>query len=147
MIINPMPKGEYNAPKRVLGIPVRVDIHTRQMAQAHGVWPFKHIVVGENWFYLNKREKMAVLLHEACHCKRLHMEKRLMALPMLIINVGFNVRLTQRQEHEADEFAAKQGYGVELLSALRKFKGKPSIFYPSLDERCNRVGQVMRELQ
>lgn len=133
-----------NVPDRVHGIRVRVDWNSKRIADARGVWPFKCIVVGENWFYLDPREKLAVLEHEAAHCLNFHMEKRLLALPWLLIDAHFNIRMCIEQEHEADEFAARAGYGVELLSAIKKISGDKGTFYPTFAARADRIGEVLR---
>lgn len=137
--------GTYNAPHRVHGYRVKVDLRTRCMAQARGIWPFKRIIIGENYFYLTPREKYGVLLHEAAHCKKFHMEIRLLALPLLLINPDFNIRLSKEQEHQADEFAAREGYGVELLSAINKIKNhsEAGMFYPTYEARVERVNRII----
>ena len=141
MIIPPLPI----IPPRVRGIPVHVDILQRRVATARGVWPFKRIVVGENFFYLTQKQQMAFLLHEVGHCKKMHMEKRLLSLPWLLIDPERNIAQAKEQEHEADEFAAREGYGVELLSGLKKFTGESGVFYPTLEARAKRINALTGE--
>lgn len=150
-IISPFPwsraSGEYDVPARVHGIPVSVNLHACHAARAFGIWPFKRIVVGENWFYLSPREKRAFLLHEVGHCKRFHMEKRLLALPMLLINSQFNIRMAIEHEHEADQFAAREGYGIELLAAIKRLGYTSGTFYPTYAARAERVNQERAKWQ
>ncbi len=147
MIIGELPfkdvrlKGDYNAPKSSRGIPVEVDIHHHFVAQAHGFWPFKKIMLGASWFNLDSAEKQAVLLHEVGHCKRFHMEKRLLFFPLLLFDFDKVERMAREQEHEADEFAARAGYGLELLSAIKKIPPHDTEwnFYPTYEEREKRI--------
>lgn len=162
----------YSLPKEVCGIPVHVDMHQRQHACAVGVWPFKKIVVGENFFYLQSGERQAVLMHEVGHSMRFHAERRIglfflsLLSPLLWIaamrapktddinSIEFDSWVSKHvpqmilarcaeHEHEADEFAVRLGYGVELLSHISRARGHQGAFYPSIDARVNRIQQVI----
>jgi Zn-dependent protease with chaperone function len=129
------------APHEFMGIPVLVDIGGHFIAESRGIWPWKKIVLGFSWFVLTPREKEAVLLHEAAHCKMFHMERRICAVPMLFIRPAFATQVAMGHELAADRFAASQGFGKELLSVLAKMRRNQSAdsgsgqFYPTYVSR------------
>ena len=135
----------YTAPKEFLGIPVFVDESSHLTADSRGIWPWKKIVLGISFFYLERREKEAVLLHEAAHCKKFHMERRIAAIPLLFLRPAFANEIAISHEIEADRFAAERGFAVELLSVLRKIGGKEGRFYPTFDERAKHLKKFIKE--
>lgn len=143
MIVAPLPQ----PPERFHGIPVVADGASPWIADARGFWPLKRIVVGWRWFCLSEREREAVLLHEAAHCLRWHMEKRLLYLPLLFLRPAVAKALCAKQECEADWFAAKVGYGAELAAVLKRFPPEGGAFYPSLDERLPRLMEAIEDFK
>jgi hypothetical protein len=134
---------DLKAPKEFLGIPVEVDTESHFLADSRGVWPRKKIVLGVSYFYLSEREKEAVLCHEVAHCKRFHMEKRLLALPLLFMRPAFTSRMASNQELEADRFAAERGLGVELLQVIRKYPENQGQFHPNRTERVAALNKFL----
>lgn len=125
----------FNAPKEYLGVPIEVDIGSYLIADSRGIWPKKRIVLGATWFSLPIGEREAVLAHEAAHCKKFHLEKRLLALPLLFLRPAFAQSIAQGQELEADQFACERGHGADLRSMLGRLHGKEGQFYPLVAER------------
>jgi hypothetical protein len=136
--------GMTQIPDDILGIPIRFDANYKGLADSRGLWRWKSIVIGVQFLMLGPAHKLAVLYHEACHCLRHHMEKRVIALPMLFIRPAFSMRLCAEQEMEADAFAAANGYGKDLLDVLTRFGGEPGTFYPSNEERVTRLTALIR---
>lgn len=129
-----------------LGIPVIYDPEFARVAEACGVWPLKHIVVGDKFYRLPMDERTAILYHEAGHCLHWHMEKRLLVVPLLLLGTR-RVRewvhgLARRQEYEADALAWQHGYGPAMARVIRRFTEQDSIFYPSHAERLARLEAV-----
>lgn len=116
---------------KILGIPVVFDPLCPVHGVARGLWPFKRIAVGPEWYRLDVGERLGVLFHEAGHCVGLHLEKRLAAVPLLFLAPEFIRRFTHEQELEADRFAAERGYGQELARYLDGRNPPESPFYPS----------------
>ena len=136
MIIGPQPTTKT----AILGIRIVIDRQMTRIADSRGVWPFKRIAVGLRWFALPDKERSAVLYHEAGHCKLFHLEKRILMLIGLFVRPALVREWAQAQELEADEFAAKHGYGVELLRVIERFRGESDgMFYPSFEERAQRL--------
>ena len=131
----PRANHNFNVPTEVMGVPIEVDAGSHLIADARGIWPSKKIVVGATYFALTEGEKRAVLHHEAAHCLKFHLEKRLLALPLLFLRPGIATSIAVNQELEADAFAAECGLGVELLSFLTRMVGKDGQFYPARAER------------
>jgi hypothetical protein len=145
-----LPNPPVGAPQlgEVCGIPVRYQPQSKHMADARGVWPVKWIAVGPMWFTLTPREQQAVLYHEVWHCLALHMEKRLLGLPLFwtrwVREWAYN------QEFDADEFAVAHGYGVELREVIKRHSAAhdPHLdpFHPHPQQRVLRLQKMIREL-
>jgi Zn-dependent protease with chaperone function len=101
---------------------------------------------------LNSREVMGVMLHEAWHVKDLHVYKQFIykfpffyliamsmfavglitGIPILgtifalimfnIYDIPYKIIMGRKHERAADSYAAKMGYGDELISALNKLE-------------------------
>lgn len=125
------------------GVPVVFDFDSDAMARARGVWPFKRIVVGPLFLDLAPREQMAVLLHEAGHCIHLHMEQRLLWLPLFWTERV--ARMAQDQEIEADAFAATEGYGAELAHVICRYHHDDGTYYPPIEQRVDHLMKRIRE--
>jgi Zn-dependent protease with chaperone function len=136
---------DVHAPECFHGIPVEVDRKSPLIADSRGIWPFKRIVLGESWHFFPPREREAVLYHEVGHCKFFHLEKRLALLPLLFLRPALVTQISIAQELEADRFAAERGFGVELLSVLRKLGGKEGQFYPTFERRAEALRAVIKE--
>jgi hypothetical protein len=128
---------EPRPPQRVFGIPIFYNPQSKQLAEAKGIWPWKRIIVGPAWFSLNSGSRMAVLMHEAKHCLAFHLEKRLLMLPLFWTT--WVLKVTHRQEMDADAFAVEQGYGVELLGVIQRFRVEDGDFYPTYAERAKHL--------
>lgn len=59
----------------ILGIRVVYDPRMVLISDSRGLWPCKKIVIGPAFLRLSDRQKGAVLLHEAGHCKLFHTER------------------------------------------------------------------------
>lgn len=127
---------------KICGIPVVFDPYCATVAVARGIWPFKKIAVGLSWYALDAGERLAVLYHEAGHCRALHMEKRLAMLPLLFVAPGFVMRFARAQEIEADRFAAENGCRAESIEFLGRIPQEASHFYPSSAERVRRLKEI-----
>ena len=121
---------------------------------------------------LNKREVMGVLLHEAWHCKDLHVWKNVAsesvfiylivfcamtasaAVPFLGVLVAFLMKnvynimyarlVGRRHELKADEYAVKFGYGKELISSLSKMEKWADKIRSQ--QHCNKICQLERSI-
>ncbi len=145
------------------GIPVYFDSEYPGQAEAMGIWPRKYILVGYSFMQLRERVRAAVLFHEYGHCVRLHMEKRSLVVPLMLAWVliptiisklrgrdtdparflpKFFLAWTQKQELEADEFAAREGYGHDLAQMIRESRSVSHWCYPSANERIERLMEV-----
>ena len=142
-------------PDQIHGIAVRWSRDV-EYACARGLFFWKEILVGPAFCRLPERIRMAILMHEAGHCKRHHLEIRLLTLPMLAwvffrsqvihpemsieqiltrvgIESAFFKRLYSRQEIEADAYAAAHGYSDDLIDFL--VTTRSGGLYPSTAER------------
>lgn len=124
------------------GIPVFVDRQYRGIAEARGVWPLKSIMVGPAWFGLDGDQQQATLLHEVWHCKRLHLEARILLLPFFWTK--WVRRIAAKQELAADDYAARNGYAMAMMSIVSLRPASPP-YYPTLSERLGRLARYLRE--
>lgn len=122
-----------------LGIPVRYDPDLRQICESRGLWRWKGIVVGPVFQRFPDREKQALLLHEAGHCKLRHLEARTARLWWLLWRPRQLAALCQMQEFEADRYAAGCGYGADLARAFSRLVPGESRWHPPLPERIARL--------
>lgn len=150
-----------------LGIQVIYDPLLGAISDSRGVWRWKKIVVGRQFFGFPPREQGAILLHEAGHCKLGHVARlqffiarsprRLLKLLFFSIRSSFagdGVRAfhaalalalpdlaeyRKKQELQADRYAAGCGYGHDLARALARMHGDDSGFYPPRAERILRL--------
>ncbi len=128
------------------GIGVYFERDLPRIADARGFWPFrKFIVVGLAWIRLPYRQRIAVLHHEAEHCRKRHMEKRLLLLPLLFAAPRFVRNVCRAQEIEADKFAAANGFGLDLARLLERSREPESMFYPSYEARVHRLTEMSDE--
>jgi Zn-dependent protease with chaperone function len=149
------------------GIPVRYDESFPNLAVARGFWPNKYIVVGPLFCRMTPRQQVAVLTHEEHHCRRLHLEQRLLVLALicvpalwllttreiaaLLLTAGmviFAEWLSHRHEFNADKLAHEHGYGVEfieILMAMGAHDGSNDPFHPSHKDRIAHLQQLMKE--
>jgi Zn-dependent protease with chaperone function len=124
-----------------LGIPVYYDPKLKNISDSRGIWRWKKIVVGPSFNRLDDREAGAVLLHEAGHCKLRHLEKRLKMLWLVLISPQKLLRICLEQEFEADRFAARCGYGNDLIRLFHRLAEQPAPFHPKMSERIARLAQ------
>lgn len=128
---------------KVCGIPVVLDPALPRLAVARGLWPFKRIEVGPAWFALTPEERIAVLYHEAGHCKAWHMELRALLLPLLFITPQRHQRWCREQEFFCDRFAAALGWGWPLAVTLCRTRVPDHPLYPSNAERVARLKEYL----
>lgn len=129
----------------VLGIPIRYDDRLRIISEARGLWPWKRIVIGPQFFRLEPRCQAAILLHEAGHAKLWHLEKRVAYALANFWRPAAIGRLCREQEFEADRFAAGCGYGRDLAIVFALVLNAGGTFHPSPAERIERLVGVLRE--
>lgn len=158
------PLNEHQA--AILGIPIEFHSNSALPADSRGMFWRRRIVVGPNWLKLDRRTQRAVLLHEAWHVQRFHREQRTLmlfalALPTLWLapwSVIGAVALTlaiyagvewlaQRQELDADRFAAQHGFGNDLLAYVKRNGPPPTLptFYPDFEDRCEALEKAIKE--
>lgn len=128
---------------KILGIPVVFAPSCPEVARARGFWPAKRIEVGLAWYALAAEARAAVLFHEAHHCRALHLEARLLLLPLVVL-AYFVMSICRRQEIAADRFAAANGWGGPMADYLARANQPESHFYPSTSER---VAELHRYLE
>lgn len=128
----------------VCGIPVEFDATSTRVAEACGFWPRKRIVVGRAWYGLTGEERVAVLFHEAGHCKAFHLELRILMLPLLLIAPPLAAWICRRQELACDRFAARAGFGDELVGMLERIHAEDNLFYPSHAERARSIKEYLQ---
>lgn len=156
------PLGKPEAGYAVLGIPVEFSPFCSQIAEATGFTWNRKILVGPDYLRLPPRVQQAMLYHEARHCLGWHLEKRaawfaLAVLPLFFLPSDVMVPILlfvalflwlesrcSRHEMEADDFSARNGYGVELLSLVQRHPANPP-FYPSFQKRCLNLEQRIKE--
>lgn len=126
-------------PDSVLGIKVKLDPSIPGLAKARGIWPFRRIYIGQRWYMLTDRQQMAVLMHEAGHCKMFHLEKRVAMRWLSPIRSSWVLKICMEQEFEADEFAAQQGYGLALIEILNELDLVTTPSNSSFGERASRI--------
>jgi len=126
--------------RRVHGIRIVHDPLSATLSDSRGLWPFKKIVVNDHFFRLAPPEQAAFILHEVGHCKLFHLEKRVLALPLLFVRPSYLNRLCIEQEHEADAYAAAQGFGPYLVSAFSRMKmDGENLLHPDFKSRIERL--------
>lgn len=125
--------------REIDGIPVRFDGRQPIIARARGFWPFKTITVNPAFLDLAPREQQAILLHEAHHCHALHLELRLLWSPFFWARSI--QRWTEQQELDADAYAVKHGYGVDLLGVVCR---RPEPKQPFRPAHLDRVEHLIR---
>lgn len=123
---------------KILGIPVVLEPRCPIAARARGLWPAKRIEVGPAWYALPAEERVAVLYHEAHHCRALHLEARVLLLPLVILASAV-MAICRRQEIAADRRAIAHGWGEPMARYLRRANQPESHFYPSSSERVEAI--------
>lgn len=109
------------------------------ICNSRGIGRWKEIVVGPIFQAFPERERAALLLHEAGHCKLRHLEKRLAKLWLLVWAPRRLAALCRQQEFEADRFVAGCGYGADLARAFSRLKAADSLYHPPMIERIARL--------
>lgn len=125
-----------------LGIPVRFDERMQIISDSRGIGPWKEIVVGPAFMQFGSREKTALLLHEAAHCKMRHVEKRLLRFWMVFWPPAL-FRYCREQEYAADRFVRELGFGPDLARVFARIQGGSGPLHPPHDERIHRLNGQM----
>ncbi len=107
--------------------------------EQRGIWRFRKIVVGRAFFAFPPREQQAILMHEVGHVKMGHVRERMRHFWKIVLRPREFSAMCQRQEIEADRFAAMCGYAVELAQALGRVKPVEDPFHPPVAERISRL--------
>jgi len=121
------------------GIRVVYDPNTSSISDSRGLWRWKKIIVGNNFFRFPPREQQAILLHEVGHCKLRHLEKRIASTWWVVIAPRRLIELCVEQEFQADRYAAAHGYGDDLARAFSRIRGESNLLHPPLEERRRRL--------
>lgn len=134
-------RGMERCNQEVLGIPVYLDRGFKHVCKATGLWRWKRIVVGPLLWRLTERERQAVLIHEAAHCKLFHLEKRILWAWLALFAPRKLMEMCYEQEYQADRYAAAAGYGLDLVAFFNKLKqGEVEVdFHPPLAARIERL--------
>jgi len=130
----------------IFGIEIVEDQQSEEIAEAKSFPWRKRIIVGPRWFFLPPREQHVVLCHEAEHCRRNHFLMRLLVLPLCWTRFG--TAIAHRHEYEADAFVVEQGYGVDLLRFLgryRHLRPQDDPFHPTPKQRAENILRLMKE--
>ena len=125
-----------------LGIPVRYDPTLPVICHSRWWGSWSLIVVGPAFMRFHPRERTALLLHEAAHCRLLHVKHRLLSLWLLFWCPSALSLLCRRQEFEADEFVARLGYGPDLATALLRVNSRASSLHPPKQQRIDRLLRI-----
>ncbi len=150
---------------QICGFPVEYSATHAGVADARGLLWRKRIIVGPAFMKLDERIKQAILLHESYHCRCYHLEQRiaifaLMTVPMLLVlpwmtlTVLLAVALIYGMaqwaailmEEAADEFAVKNGFGLEMARFLKSTHiFMPKVFYPDYESRMKNIERLIKE--
>jgi Zn-dependent protease with chaperone function len=112
-------------------------------AEARGFLFRRRIEIGRAFFRLTGPVQQAILLHEAAHLKRHHIEKRALLAPLHFL--PFVRRMAWQHELDADAFAVASGYGVPLLLYLAAAHRGDGEFYPPFSQRAQNIHRLTRE--
>jgi hypothetical protein len=110
-------------------------------AETAGFLFWKRIRTGAALDDLPEDEAHAIVMHEIGHIRHWHVEKRLawvLSGRALLNPEGF-FAVCARQELEADDYAATQGYALPLAAFLARLPNKPQDGYPPVGERIVRL--------
>jgi Zn-dependent protease with chaperone function len=119
---------------------VYYDAGLKNLSVSRGMFAWHWIVVGPEFRFLNEREKGAVLLHEAAHCRLQHRLKRILWTWLVFVSPRKLLEICQEQEYEADRFAAGCGYRDDLVSVFQKLREEADApYHPSLASRIERL--------
>lgn len=119
-------------------VKVFIDMRYQGCAFTYGLWPFKKIIVGRQFFQLSMDERCAVLLHEYGHCKHFHVERQLLGF---LFPFGRRDRVIKR-EQQADDYAANAGFSQPLADALERRNA--SLHCSIVDTRIARLRVLSR---
>jgi Zn-dependent protease with chaperone function len=125
-----------------LGIPIEYDPASRVIACSRWWGAWAQIVVSPGFMRFHPRERTALLLHEAAHCRMLHVKQRLVSLWLLLWSPAALAELCRQQEFEADAFVARLGFGPDLAAALLRIDSLPSPFHPPKEQRIDRLLRI-----
>lgn len=109
------------------------------LCESRGIWRWRKIVIGRAFLAFPPREQQAILLHEVGHVKMGHIWQRAKAFWKVIFRPTAFAALCQRQEFEADRFAAHCGYGAELAQVLGRVQPAQNAMHPPAAERIARL--------
>lgn len=121
---------------KCLGVTVHYRQKEKMISDSRGLWPFKRICIGPEFFRFTERERQAILLHEVGHCKMFHLEKRILNA---ILRPHLIASYCQAQEYAADQFAAGCGYAEDLASAFGRLHSTGDPMHPRREDRIKRL--------
>jgi len=109
------------------------------IAVSSGVLFWKKIEIGDRFLSLPEDMQKAALAHEIGHCKKWHIEQRILCLLFCFPLVLW---LCRKQELEADKFAAEAGHAKALLKFFQdEFDGEGT--HPSHQLRRQHLEQYV----
>lgn len=123
--------------------------------------------------HLNDREITAIMLHEAYHNKKKHLGKQLaydypfyylllylitfvfspftfflayltFKIGLAIVRIPYKIIIGRKHEYQSDDYAAKYGYGKELISAFKKFE--QLIQKHMSKQKCGKLCKIVEKL-
>ena len=110
------------------------------LCEQRGIWRWREIVIGRAFLAFPPREQQAILMHEVGHVRLRHVRERLLSIWLIFCLPNRFALLCQRQEYEADQFAAKCGFGPDLASAFGRFSASGAgALHPELSDRIERL--------
>lgn len=129
---------------------------TFELARATGFFR-PRILVSAAFFQLALPFQAAVLTHEVGHLKNGHFWKRLLMFLLPVVNLRAAARIARRHEIEADEYAARQGFGQALAMLYRSMdhmakargSGVPKenrLMQPGTEYRIRRIMRAVKEV-
>ena len=124
---------------RVMGYGVEFRESCEHISCVHGLLRPGKIVVGPMFNRLTPFEQGAVLVHEVGHLELGHPRQRWARWWWLILKPKAFRMMCIEQEYEADQFAARLGYGPGLISIYRRVKNASGLLHPPLEPRIAKL--------
>ena len=92
-------------------------------------------MIGRAFLGFPPREQQAILLHEVGHVKLRHVTERLRSAWMIVLRPSAFAAMCRRQELQADYYAARCGYAMELAQAISRVQDLQDPLHPPKTER------------
>jgi Zn-dependent protease with chaperone function len=124
---------------RVMGYAVQFRESCEHISCVHGFFRPGKIVVGPMFNRLTPFEQGAVLVHEVGHLELGHARARWRCWWWLIFKPMAFRFMCIEQEYEADQFAARRGYGAGLCSIYRRVENASGLLHPPVQSRIAKL--------